>query len=257
MEELQSKRGKPITCKYCKHEFRFELLSQREEWKLKNYPCPICAIDLCILPPTERELRHLQVIYLQTRLNKDLVPMITVLKSYCASLIKKSFSNKIQEPGKLEYYVHTAVTFLVEDYLAKPHFNIQTSFGGYLIHKIRQAIWGTKEYDIDAESIDFEYEEGGQVQYADNKKSIIDLIEQQHDKKQLVHYLSELIFGVEDFCLSRAENYIRLLNVANHLDAGEQSTDKFFKCYDKTGKLKYIQTMEIIRNELKGACFLR
>jgi len=250
-EELESKRGKPLTCKYCKKEFRFELKSERQVWIESVYQCPNCNIDYCILPPTERDLRHLQAAYLKSRTNKDLIAMVKILHSYCGSLIKKSFSNKIQEPGKLEYYVHHAVTFLIEDYLSKPNFSIQTSFGGFLIHKIRQAIFGKPEHDMDADSMDFMFDDGNQVQYSDHKDCVIDSLHKRTEKEHIAKKLSELIYRIEDYCSSREENYIRLLNVHNHLYAGENNPDKFFNCYDKTGKMKYIESMELLRKELQ------
>ena len=136
-EELESKKGKAITCRYCSHEFRFTYKSDRRIWTDNLLPCPKCNISYCTLPATERELHILQTIYLKTRLEKDLTAIVKILIPYVGSLIKKHFSNKIREKGKLEYYTHTAVTLLIEKYLVKPEFKIITSFANYLKHKIK------------------------------------------------------------------------------------------------------------------------
>jgi hypothetical protein len=244
---MEDNRGRPTTCKYCKHQFHVQ---DRIKWEKEKHPCPLCSEIWSDKPETERMLMILQDEYFKKRSEKILNEMIKILQSYCSSIIKKFFSNKIQEPGKLEYYTHTAVASMVEHYLKNMDFKVEGSFKGMLFPRIQAAIWGKQEYACAQESLDFEFDDGHSVSHADTKKSVMDSLQDRHSKEQLVKKLCEIIFGIGEYC-SQEEDYIRLLNYRNYIVGGEKYTDKFFNSYkDKTGKLKFIQTLDITRKEL-------
>jgi len=252
MEETYSQfegKGRPTTCRYCDHQFH---ITNRVAWEENKHPCPSCGEIWSDKPETERMLMILQDEYFKKRSDKVMKQMIILLTSYCGSIIKKGFSNKIQEPGKLDYYTHMAVSSLIEGYLDpnKPDFRVEGSFKGMLFPRIQAAIWGKQEHACADETLDFEFDDGHVVSYSDDKKSISDSIQEMHSREQLVNKMCELIFGVSEYC-TQEEDYIRLLNFRNYIIGGEKFTDKFFSLQaDKTGKLKFLQTLEITRDEL-------
>lgn len=248
--------GRPTLCKYCGHQFhKINLFT----WEKYNHTCPSCGEIWCDKPETERMLMIIQDEYLHKRdidknirlADKALKELVLLLYSYCPSIIKKSFSNMIQEPGKLEEYTEWAVSKLTEEYLKRPDFKVQGSFKGMLFPKIQEAIWGKQEHACAQESLDFEFDDGHTISYGDEKKTIMDYMRERHSKEQLVSNLCDLIFGVSEYC-TQEEDYIRLLMVRNYIIGGEKFTDKFFAQYqNKTGKLKFLQTLDIVKEELR------
>lgn len=256
IENEESAKGRPTLCRYCGHQFHKKDLVK---WESENHPCPSCGEIWCDKPETERMLMILQDEYLtkrdiekNTRLaDKALKEMVLLMYSYTPSLIKKSFSNMIQEPGKLEQYTEWAVSKLTEEYLRRPDFKVQGSFKGMLFPKIQEAIWGKQEYACAQESLDFEFDDGHVVSYGDDKKSLMESLHERHSREQLVTNLCNLIFGVSDYC-TQEENYVRLLMFRNYIIGGEKWTDKFFEQYpEKLGKFKFLQTLDIVKQELK------
>ena len=254
-QDLPSQKGRPTTCKYCGHEFHKKDLIK---WETEKHPCPSCRKIWCDKPETERMLMILQDDYLKYRdkdknpikAQKVLTEITKIFYSYTASIIKINFSNMIQEPGNLERYTQWAVSKLIEEYLKRPDFKVNGSFKGMLFPKIQEAIWGKQEHACAEDSLDYEYDDGHVVVYEDDKKSYMESLQERHSKEQLVNSLCELIFGVSEYC-TEEENWIRLLNFRNYIIGGEKYTDKFFELYeDKTGKLKFLETLDIVKQEL-------
>ena len=151
-DELLETRGKPITCRYCKGTFRFKTKQQKEQWRIDNCICPHCDEEWCILPPTERKLKYLQAQYLITRNEKDFVALLQLMYIYTQSLIKKKFAKALKFEGALVYYTNETITIMVEEYLSKPNFKLDISFGAFLIIKARQAIYNPKQF-LDRKSV--------------------------------------------------------------------------------------------------------
>lgn len=251
--------GKPITCKYCKGQFRFESDEVRYKWKESLYTCPICQIDYCILPPTERDLKKLQNEYVKSgRDIKYLNKMCRILYQYVPSLIKRHFSKAIlkavnsEGDDPMSYYTHKAIVYTIENFLKKDDYIIYSSFGKYLIDAIRWSIFEKKEHQSKDLSIDFVMEDGHNVQYEDTKMSIIDNIELQEYRKNIVTTMMSFVKEMRGFCTQR-EYFVFLLMLNNYLCKGEKFVDKFFETYeDKTGKLKYMEFLELLKKEIKN-----
>jgi Zn finger protein HypA/HybF involved in hydrogenase expression len=45
------KRGKPLTCRYCKKTFKIENIAEKNAWQANDFICPLCGEKFCILPP--------------------------------------------------------------------------------------------------------------------------------------------------------------------------------------------------------------
>lgn len=246
--EESNNKGRPNTCKYCGHQYHVQ---NRAQWEEEKHPCPECGEIWSDKPETERMLMILQdEFFAKNRSQKVLSQMVEIMYSYCASIIKKNFSNMIQEPGKLENYVQWAVSRLTEEYLKRPDFKVNGSFKGMLFPKIQEAIWGKQEHAAADETIDFEFDDGHKVSYSDDKKSVVESIQDYHSKEQLVNNICDLIFGISEYC-TEEEDYIRMINVRNYILGGEQYTDKFFSLYGRVGKEKFLDTLNILKQELE------
>lgn len=244
-------RGRFKTCKICGYEFKIFGIENRMKWEENKYICPNCKGLYCDKPKTERDLMILQDNYLLSRSEEYLLEIIDILTSYTQSIIKKYFSKSIDKHNTLEIITHKTVSLLVEGYLSKENYKVWGSFKGMIVPKVKQALWEKKEHDIDADSLDFEFEDGTSVSYADCKKTEIESLQELDHKKDLANKLSYLTFKISDYCSSEYEDYIRLLNVMNYLEGGETYPELFFKMSnDRTGKLKYMQTLELIRKTL-------
>lgn len=256
IKEEQSHKGRPTECKYCGHMFHKTDLTL---WEKDKHSCPSCGEIWCDKPETERMLMIIQDEYLYqknivknpVKAEKALTEMIKILYSYVQSVIKKNFSNKIQESGKLEDYTEWAVSKTIEEYLARPDFKIWGSFKGIFFRKIQEAIFGKQEHACAEESLDFEFDDGHIVSYGDSKPSLMDSLRDRHEREQLVNTVCNLIYGVSEYC-TQEEYYIALLNFRNYIIGGEKYTDRFFDQYeDKTGKMMFLDICEIVKEELR------
>ncbi len=247
-------RGRPITCKYCDHKFKVIGKIRRKRWFDKKFPCPKCKILYCFLTETEKNLQTVQEKYKSTKDRKYLDEICIILLPYAESIIKKHYINLINDKSLLKYYAESAVSLLIEsDFLKRENF-IEISFGSRLQKKCIQAIMGVKEsierHSPD-DSFDYMLEDGHTVVYEDTKKSLLESIEYDEEKFLLCKNICSILFKLEEFCESRRENYVRLLNIYNYLEGGEQAIDRFFEIYGRYGKYKTMQSLNILKNELQ------
>ncbi|OQA15563.1 MAG: hypothetical protein BWY64_02840 [bacterium ADurb.Bin363] len=252
LEKTSESRGRPIKCRYCNKEFKFYTQEEKLEWIDKEHPCPSCGELWCILPPTERELRGMQIQYFESRDSKILGKMYSILESYAQSLIKKQFSNRITPDNPVEYYSHMAATFFIEKYLMDVEFKIEISFGAYLRHMIRQALFGKQEHACAEESLDFEFEDGNTVldSHQETRFNTLKDIEIGADKKNLKRKIMYIITAIEKYCETKEDNFMRLMSIYAYLKGGEIAFDRLFNSFDKRGKWMSIQTLDIMKKEL-------
>lgn len=250
----EEKRGRPITCRYCGHKFKISN-SKRQRWVKLEFICPKCKTNFCFLTAIEKDLQILQTQYKRKKEEKYLNQIFRLLTIYAESIIKRYFINHIRDKSLLNYYAQSAASLLIEsDYYKKTDFFIEISFGSRLIDKCKQAILSAKESPeqfIDADSLDFLFEDGHVVSYEDKSKSFLDSIEEDEEKFILCQRVCDLMFGMEDFCISPRENYIRLLNIYNYLEGGERAIDNFFKVYGRFGKFITMDSLKLLRSELQ------
>lgn len=260
-EEIQKEiktienRGKPIVCKYCKHSFKIPEIELKKQWQNNNCICPKCTQEWCILPPTERKLKYLQETYLNNRCEKTVVPFIRLLDIYTQSLIKKNYKVYLNFEGSLEYYSYHAVTALIEEYLNREDFRIDISFGGYLIWKIKQAIFHPSELESKDTSLDYEFEDGNNLhELIPCDKNILEKIEMEEDTYKLYEKIIGLIEGVQTYCKDPYEDFIRTIAIHLYFKKGETAFDRLFQAFNRDGKHISMQTIDILRQELyKGS----
>lgn len=245
-------KGNFITCKICSKKWKFGHLEDRVEWKDTKYVCPFCGISYCILPENERELRCLQDVYLENgKKQRDLTKLFYELVKYAESLIKKKYGgHPVVKTQDINIFARDAVSLLMEKY-SNPDFKIKISFGGFLIHKIRESLFAKKTHTCADETINYKFDDGNFTNYEDTKPQEQEKLVENDYITSLCINLPELIFALESKCSSKAENKIRLLAVKTFLDYGDKGFSKFFKHFPRqTGKFMAQKTIDIIRMEL-------
>lgn len=242
------KKGRPIKCKTCKSSFKLTE-SEKKDWINKGYICPICNIELCYLPPTERELKYLQDEYLLERKEKTMEKMYTILASYARSLILRKHYQYFSKPEELEYFAHSAAAHLLDHYLKRPGFKIESSFGSYLRFTIMYTI-SDVEQAFAPFSLDYSDPETKRVFEMPSKVDVIGDIEDRKDKINLISYVTEFLFSISQFANSSSEEFNRLIALKLFLHKGERSADLFFQKTDRLGKSLYEKSLEILKREL-------
>jgi hypothetical protein len=244
---------KTIKCKLCNEKFH---IHNEIEWKKNKFQCQLCKINYCILPKSERELRILQDLYLQNREEKYVRKMFYILTDYIQSIIKKKYAHVIKFlDGEIENVSKEVAALVIKQY-CKKEFIIETSFCGYFEFKIKEVLYPQKTKKIldNCDSLDYEFEDGNQPEFEDNKYSI-DLLLAIEEKMNICKEILILIKMIKSECHSKKEDYIRLLNVANFLDNRQNYIQNFFDIYEKsTGKLITIKTIAFLKKELQTRC---
>ncbi len=114
----------------------------------KPSACPHCGSERFDKPKTEVDLFELQDHYLMSRDDKYLYEMYEILKSYSKSFIYKFLDGKFHfDHETLIQKCHDAAMGIINYYLSKPEFRIDSSFGGYLVHKVREVLYGDAQED--------------------------------------------------------------------------------------------------------------
>lgn len=249
-------KGNWVTCKYCSSKFKFSNYEDRNKWKSKKYICPFCSINYCILPPTERELRIIQDDYVTSNYDQRyLTKMFNLLSIYAESILKKTFmtNNDIVYQESIDVYARDAASFLMEKYKDKD-FTINVSFGGFIIHKIKQALYNKKNHTCANETLNFRFADGHFYDREDKGDNDLDIFIQKQHKLDLCDYMTNLIFELESKCSSPRENRLRLTVIALFLERGEKFFDKFFNVWSReSGKWITQKSLDILHAELLHA----
>ena len=250
-------RGKPMVCKYCKFSFKIPDIEAKKLWQNNNCICPKCGEVWCTLPPTERKLKYLQVDYLDNRCEETIAPFIQLLDIYTQSLIKKNYKVYLTWEGSLEYYSYHSVVAFIEEYLKREDFKVDVSFGGYLIWKIKQAVFNPLDLDPGHVSLDYEFEDGnnlhGMIACEVDTLSKIEIAE---DTKKLYTKIVDIIEGVSEYCKDPYEDYIRTIAIYLNFKSGENAFDALFQAFGREGRMKSLDTLEILRRELESSAEL-
>lgn len=256
-DKISLGQGRLSTCRICNHKFRI-LQEDRQKWQIGKLYCPSCNELYCVLPDTERQLRILQDKFFESnRQEKYMTQMYKILLPYTKSLLLKSFPAAIKSNEEADEKSHQAVSYLIEEYYAKPMYKIDISFGGMILYKIKQALYGKAEQQEDAISLDFQFEDGNQVEYEDKKNKLYEQIENEHDKYLICKYISDILFSIGHFLDSTQEAYIMELCLYLFFMKGEKKVDNFFKVFGREGKLPYLYALDILKKELEKLCKTR
>lgn len=259
--------ARPITCKICNSEFHIPDTAERADWEREACKCIVCGELYCNKPDTERKLFKLQDEYLKNKDQSIFEEMIVILNKYTESFIKKYYSTYIQEENLLKYYSHNAVVYFISIYLNNKDFRVIYSFGGQLINAVKYALFCKEEKMFHGVSLDYIFDtDGHTAQHADSRKTLIEEIERDENKKQIYNGLCDIIFNYEDYSISEYTNYKRLLALWNYMENGEHFSDKLYKeriideheeiksyeTYGREGKLEFLETLDIMKKELKN-----
>lgn len=243
-----------IICKSCLSPLSPPSIYRAGEWK-KSYHCPVCGKAYGLSDITELILQEVQSFYVAS--NRDtlyLQEMYFILKRYARSIILNNFYSLTLTPDNLEVYSHTAASFIIEDYCRKPEYRIHSSFGKILYHKARQAIYEKKERMIEDISLDASLNEIGNL--ICDSDIVDDHVSKSEDKVHLQMIrdcILNIIFGFDQVCNTKFDNFIRLLVVRNKLKLGDRA-DIFFSTFGhRRGKDEVMETFNIIKWELQNS----
>lgn len=248
-ENGETQRGKPITCRQCKCQFKV-IEERKSEWKQQKYFCPKCKSLYCMLPKTEADLRVIQDDFILDKHNRDLgSKFYLLLKIYIRSLILKNFTNIVNDPDDIDYHAHVASTKVIQNYYSIENFKIETSFAAYSIFKIKESIWHKSEYVTaehslhetvgDDEKLKFDY--GVKCNF---QKDSVEEQEREDVKKYIFEYLKKIIYYNNEL------SFKILVLVVNYIKYGEQGTDRLFKAFGIEGKHRFQYVMRRLKEKL-------
>jgi hypothetical protein len=237
-------------CKYCAQNILFDSKIQKKKWVKSGFICPHCRVDMCCLPPTERDLMKLQKQYFeQDRAPHILGSMYGILKSYAQSIILKKHLYQV-DPKDLPYHAHMAAWYLVEHYYNNPDFKIKISFGAYLNSTVYQAVYHKPKGEDRTVSIDIENDESRKVYEILSSTDLDREVQQRVDPDLVLKHLARIIDDTSDFAENSADDEYRLRAVLLFLTHGQAAVDRFFQHHERRGKLAFDRTMEVLRSEL-------
>ncbi len=246
-----TKKGRPIKCRSCGHQFSHNSNEKRNNWREKKLVCPSCQMLYCCLPKTERELRVEQDNFFDNSRNEKFMTKIyKILISYASSLIYKFYSNVLTSRDDVECHAHHAATFLIEEFYRRDDFRIEDSFGGFLILKLKQSIWGKQEHLIDDVSINHMNELNQKIQISDNM-GLIEKVEDEIDSHLVRKYMMEMIEAQGDSCNDENENLMVLVGLNIFMKKGEKWADRFFNEHNGKGIRQYNSCLNTIKDELQ------
>jgi hypothetical protein len=253
LEEVPTEEKKvvKIRCSTCRERFIPE--DPFKWWNTDDGVCLCCGEIFCSLPPTEKQLFILQSKYFNVDQNPEhLGKIYEYLLLYSKSLILKFYQSYIQKNHiELEDLSHIVSSLIIEDICAK-HKKVQTSFATMLIFKIKYCLFGnfynhrTKAMEVSINIVDEDNKEFFELKSPDNQ---YELFEEKENSMYLKARVLKMIFQAEDYCTPR-ENMMRLIALNRFLNKGESASDKLFNLYDRIGKLRFEQTLKVIKAEI-------
>lgn len=148
------------------------------------------------------------------------------------------------------------------------HFKMEESFGGYLVRKIVQTIDGPKNHLNGAYRV--KTAKGEKPRYSmpisidlvdDQNNRLFDLpvedqnlqkIAESEDAVRAAEYMAKILTHdrLDDECADNHESFIRNLALKLKLEQGDKAVDRLFKLHGRKGKLMYLKSLEIAREEL-------
>lgn len=250
-------KGKGNTCKNCRQLFKFPSPEEKARWQSCRLPCPHCHYTYCTLPETEKVLKILQQRYHENNRDIKILHQIqAILKSYAKSMILGEKSPSIFSVDQLDYYAQLSSSFLIEEYFKNENFNIDISFGSYLGHKVKQALYSKSEWGAaDTQttmgySLDYETEEVSSQYLARSRQDIAYEFEQEVEISSLREKLLQLIKEFEGYCNSPYENFMRLIGLRLFFFKSQHYSDKFFNSFNRDGKIVMEETLQLINKQL-------
>lgn len=153
-----------VVCAYCGNDVSFKHSEKPDK-------CPYCGSKEYRKPKTETMLFQLQQEYMSTGSTEALTKMYAILRDYAKSILKKHLPRDFTYHYSLvEEKANDAANLLIENYLGKNNFYIETSFAGYLQWKVKQVLWNKKtkrEEDHESLNVHIENEDSSSSELVD------------------------------------------------------------------------------------------
>jgi hypothetical protein len=247
-DKKQSKRrGKPVTCRQCKHRFYVLQADNKAAWMKAKLPCPSCKTIYSCLPLQEKQLRILQDSYFDS--NRDsfyLGEMYKILYPYTKSLVFKHYG-RIMDDEEQDEFTTTAVYLLINSYYKFESFRIDLSFGGYLKCRFLQIPFTAT---TDADSFD-DITNNSLNEYSSRTTKQYDLNEP--DEDTILFNLSHNIKNkIQNDRVNNNFNLDRLLLINDFLVSKETSYKKYGRSLKGMNKKLFTNSMILFKNHIKN-----
>jgi DNA-directed RNA polymerase subunit RPC12/RpoP len=129
-----------IKCSNCKHTFE-----EDSNWKTSLHECPSCKTKFCDKPKTESLLFVLQEKLNDSNKDKIFSKMVPILWGYTCSILKRKHRRVFQPGMILEDKAWEVVSEIIEEYLQKPNYKVNSSFAGLINMKILWVLYRKQE----------------------------------------------------------------------------------------------------------------
>jgi hypothetical protein len=253
--------GKKLYERVCRHCGAINTFYHGEKLEF----CSSCGENDYIKPETETKLFLLQKQWTETRDKKILGDMYVILTKYVQSKIKKILNGKvIYDDDKLEEKATDAVNMLIEYYLTKEDFYIQTSFMGYVQHQIRSTLYNkSTRFADNVESLNYVI--------GDNNRELIDTIVieplyenslnnafmiQETDEDDLINGVLNILEGINTRIRTNHGHSMSILALVGTYHYMKRATDfyknKFYDMYGRNILKDFVEnTMMLIHKFIK------
>lgn len=228
--------------------------------------CPSCGQGDYIKPETETTLFLLQKEWMEKKDKKILGEMYIILIKYVKSKIKKILNGVVlYDEDKLEEKAIDSVNLLMEYYLTKEDFFIQTSFMGYITRQINSTLYNKSVRFADSiESLNYIIDESNKKELGENLKldpvyeqqMTDDFIFNENNEVDLVNGVCKLVADIHEEILKNHSNYLSLttlVGIFHYMNrCGDEYKNNFYDKYGRNKVKTYTeQAMMIIMDFIK------
>lgn len=132
-----------MKCSNCNYIFELP-----ETWEESFHECPSCKIKFCDKPKSEAILFTLQNKITPENKNTILTEMSPIIWNYACSILKKKHRRVFQPGMNLEDKGWEVTSEIIEEYLQKPEFKVNSSFAGTINMKILWVLYRKQEIQV-------------------------------------------------------------------------------------------------------------
>ena len=130
-------------CSNCNHTFQ-----ESSEWESSLHECPSCKIKFCDKPKSEAILMTMQEKITPENRDNVLAEMSPIIWNYTCSLLKKKYRRVFQPGMSIEDKAWEVTSEIMEEYLEKPNYRVNSSFAGIIKLKILWVLYRKQENQV-------------------------------------------------------------------------------------------------------------
>jgi len=222
--------------------------------------CPECGISDFVKPETETKLFLLQKKWLEEKDKPSLGKMYVILCAYVKSKIKKILNGVvIYDEDKLEEKAVDSVNLLMEYYLTKEDFKIESSFMGYLTKQIKSTLYNKQTRLLDAtESLNAIIDDSSKKELQDiidvtpiyENSLNYDFIFDDHKENDLINGITNIVQEVHNQIV---KNYsftlglLVLIGIHHYINRRpEEFREKFYTRFNNTKTKDFVEKAMVV-----------